>query len=98
MTDAHATTRLAVRIRGLRKAYGDLMAVRGIDLDVGRGEVVALLGPNGAGKTTTLEILEGHRSRSAGEVSVLGADPASAIRRSSHASASASRPRESSAT
>lgn len=65
----------AVRVRGLRKSYGDLEAVRGVDLEVHRGEVFALLGPNGAGKTTTVEILEGFRRRSAGEVSVLGHDP-----------------------
>src|SRR6185436_1219787 len=66
---------LAISVRGLRKSYGDVEAVRGIDLDVRAGEVFALLGPNGAGKTTTVEILEGHRERSAGEVSVLGYDP-----------------------
>ncbi|HEX2240685.1 MAG TPA: ABC transporter ATP-binding protein [Actinomycetota bacterium] len=66
---------VAVSIRGLRKTYGKVEAVRGIDLDVGVGEVFALLGPNGAGKTTTVEILEGHRKRTAGEVSVLGYDP-----------------------
>ncbi|MEO5985841.1 MAG: ABC transporter ATP-binding protein [Candidatus Limnocylindria bacterium] len=65
----------AIDLRGLRKSYGSLEAVRGIDLRVERGEVFALLGPNGAGKTTTVEILEGHRTRSAGEVSVLGHDP-----------------------
>ncbi|HJP70221.1 MAG TPA: ABC transporter ATP-binding protein [Candidatus Limnocylindria bacterium] len=65
----------AVEIRGLRKSYGSFEAVRGIDLTVESGEVFALLGPNGAGKTTTVEILEGHRQRSAGEVSVLGHDP-----------------------
>jgi len=64
-----------ISIRGLRKAYGDFEAVRGIDLDVERGEVFAFLGPNGAGKTTTVEILEGYRKRSGGEVSVLGEDP-----------------------
>ena len=64
-----------ISIRGLRKSYGDVEAVRGIDLEVGRGEVFAFLGPNGAGKTTTVEILEGYRKRSAGEVSVLGEDP-----------------------
>jgi ABC-2 type transport system ATP-binding protein len=66
----------AITVRGLRKRYGDLEAVKGIDLDVGRGEVFALLGPNGAGKTTTVEILEGYRDRTAGDVSVLGEDPA----------------------
>jgi ABC-2 type transport system ATP-binding protein len=66
----------AIEIRGLRKHYGPLEAVRGIDLTVRQGEVFALLGPNGAGKTTTVEILEGHRQRSAGEVRVLGHDPA----------------------
>ncbi|MXX19512.1 MAG: ABC transporter ATP-binding protein [Dehalococcoidia bacterium] len=64
-----------IEVRGLRKRYGELEAVRGIDLRIERGEVFALLGPNGAGKTTTVEILEGHRSRTAGEVSVLGFDP-----------------------
>ena len=59
----------------MRKSYGDFEAVRGIDLDVQPGEVFAFLGPNGAGKTTTVEILEGYRKRSGGEVSVLGEDP-----------------------
>ncbi|GAA2718158.1 ABC transporter ATP-binding protein [Micromonospora olivasterospora] len=68
---------LAISVRGLRKAYGDNVAVAGLDLAVSRGEVFALLGPNGAGKTTTVEILEGYRQRDAGEVSVLGSDPAS---------------------
>ncbi|WP_431875644.1 ABC transporter ATP-binding protein [Micromonospora marina] len=67
---------LAISVRGLRKAYGGNVAVAGVDLDVHRGEVFALLGPNGAGKTTTVEILEGYRQRDAGEVRVLGADPA----------------------
>jgi ABC-2 type transport system ATP-binding protein len=65
-----------IEIRGLRKSYGDVEAVRGIDLHVDRGEVFALLGPNGAGKTTTVEILEGYRERTDGEASVLGRDPA----------------------
>ena len=65
-----------IEIRGLRKSYGDVEAVRGIDLDVDRGEVFGLLGPNGAGKTTTVEILEGYRERTDGAVSVLGHDPA----------------------
>ena len=67
---------LAIAVRGLRKSYGQLEAVAGVDLDVHRGEVFALLGPNGAGKTTTVEILEGYRDRTGGEVSVLGHDPA----------------------
>jgi ABC-2 type transport system ATP-binding protein len=66
----------AVRVRGLRKAYGERTALDGVDLTVTRGEVLALLGPNGAGKTTLVEILEGHRSADAGTVSVLGFDPA----------------------
>jgi ABC-2 type transport system ATP-binding protein len=65
----------AVTVRGLRKAYGALAAVDGIDLDIHAGEVFALLGPNGAGKSTTVEILEGYRRRDSGEVSVLGVDP-----------------------
>ena len=70
----------AVSVRGLRKAYGDREVVRGIDFEIHRGEVVAVLGPNGAGKTTTVEILEGFRRADAGEVRVLGADPATAGR------------------
>ena len=66
---------LTIEVHGLRKAYGESEAVRGIDFEVRRGEVFGLLGPNGAGKTTTVEILEGYRTRSAGEVSVLGMDP-----------------------
>jgi ABC-2 type transport system ATP-binding protein len=66
----------AIVVRGLRKSYGDFEAVRGIDFEVAAGEVFGLLGPNGAGKTTTVEILEGLRPRSAGEVLVLGLDPA----------------------
>jgi ABC-2 type transport system ATP-binding protein len=62
-------------VRGLRKSYGELEALRGVDFTVRRGEVLALLGPNGAGKTTLVEILEGHRRADAGEVSVLGHDP-----------------------
>ena len=65
-----------IEVRGLRKSYGDVEAVKGIDLHVDQGEVFALLGPNGAGKTTATEILEGYRKRSAGEASVLGYDPA----------------------
>ena len=70
----------AIQVRDLRKSYGPLEAVRGISFNVARGEVFGLLGPNGAGKTTTVEILEGYRERSAGDVSVLGFDPARAER------------------
>jgi ABC-2 type transport system ATP-binding protein len=70
-----------IDVRGLRKSYRGIEAVRGIDLSVQRGEVFAFLGPNGAGKTTTVEILEGYRSRDAGDVTVLGADPTGATRR-----------------
>jgi ABC-2 type transport system ATP-binding protein len=66
----------AIEATGLRKRYGDLEAVRGVDLHVDPGEVFALLGPNGAGKTTIVEILEGFRDRTDGQVSVLGHDPA----------------------
>src|SRR2546430_8058039 len=66
----------AIHVRGLRKTYGAQVAVEALDLDVARGECFALLGPNGAGKTTTVEILEGYRPRSGGEVRVLGIDPA----------------------
>jgi ABC-2 type transport system ATP-binding protein len=69
-----------ISIKGLRMSYGETEAVRGIDLEVERGEVFAFLGPNGAGKTTTVEILEGYRRRTGGEVSVLGEDPARARR------------------
>ena len=69
-----------ISVRGLRKSYGDNEAVRGIDLDVAAGEIFAFLGPNGAGKTTTVEILEGYRKRSGGEVEVLGEDPERARR------------------
>ncbi len=67
-------------MRGLRKSYGDVEAVRGVDFDVAHGEVFCLLGPNGAGKTSIVEILEGYRTRSSGEVSVLGFDPAGSPR------------------
>ncbi|GLY69193.1 ABC transporter ATP-binding protein [Amycolatopsis taiwanensis] len=70
----------AVRVRGLRKEYPGQVAVDGIDLDIERGEVFALLGPNGAGKTTTVEILEGYRRATAGQIEVLGEDPRTAGR------------------
>jgi ABC-2 type transport system ATP-binding protein len=68
-----STRRPVVTVRGLRKSYGDLEAVAGLDLDVREGEIFAFLGPNGAGKTITVEILEGFRRRTDGEVLVLGA-------------------------
>jgi ABC-2 type transport system ATP-binding protein len=70
----------AITVRGLWKSYVPNEAVRGIDFEVPRGEGFGFLGPNGAGKTTTIEILEGYRDRTAGEVSVLGADPGSPTR------------------
>jgi ABC-2 type transport system ATP-binding protein len=66
---------LVIEVSGLRKTYGGMTAVDGVDLSVRRGEVFGLLGPNGAGKTTTVEICEGYRSRSGGDVKVLGEDP-----------------------
>lgn len=71
-----STAAPAIAVNGLRKSYGDFEAVRGIDFEVATGEVFGLLGPNGAGKTTTVEILEGLRQRTAGDVRVLGMDPA----------------------
>jgi ABC-2 type transport system ATP-binding protein len=68
-------TEVAIEVRGLRKSYGSVEAVAGIDFSIRVGEVYALLGPNGAGKTTTIEILEGFRPRTSGSVSVLGSDP-----------------------
>jgi ABC-2 type transport system ATP-binding protein len=70
----------AIRVSGLHKSYGEHEAVSGIDFEVGKGEVFGFLGPNGAGKTTTVEILEGYRHRTTGEVSVLGLDPGSPTR------------------
>ena len=66
-----------IEVKGLKKSYGDVHAVRGVDLEIAQGEIFSLLGPNGAGKTTTVEILEGFRTRDAGTVSVLGFDPQS---------------------
>ena len=66
----------AIVVDQLHKSYGQLEAVKGISLTVDEGEIFALLGPNGAGKTTTVEILEGYRTRSSGDVTVLGFDPA----------------------
>ncbi len=74
-SSAQTTSAPAIQVRGLRKSYGSVEAVRGIDLQVSIGEVFALLGPNGAGKTTTIEILEGYLQRTAGEALVLGLDP-----------------------
>ncbi|MGH3735218.1 MAG: ABC transporter ATP-binding protein [Micromonosporaceae bacterium] len=73
-------TEIAVRARELRKQYGHNVAVDNIDLEITHGEIFALLGPNGAGKTTTIEMLEGHRTRDSGELSVLGTDPGRAGR------------------
>jgi ABC-2 type transport system ATP-binding protein len=64
-----------IEVKGLKKNYGDLQAVRGVDLAIEQGEIFSLLGPNGAGKTTTVEILEGFRTRDSGTVTVLGVDP-----------------------
>jgi len=69
-----------ITVRGLRKSYRDVEAVRGIDLEVDRGEIFAFVGPNGAGKTTTVEILEGYRRPSGGDATVLGVDPEAANR------------------
>jgi ABC-2 type transport system ATP-binding protein len=69
-----------IEVSGLRMSYNGFEAVRGIDLHVKRGEIFTFLGPNGAGKTTTVEILEGHRKRTAGDVRVLGVDPEHADR------------------
>ena len=69
-----------IEVAGLRRTYGELEAVRGVSFEVARGEVFCLLGPNGAGKTTIVEILEGYRTRTAGDVRVLGIDPATESR------------------
>ncbi len=70
----------AIVVRGLRKSYDGVEALRGVDFEVAEGEVFGLLGPNGAGKTTTVEILEGYRRRDGGEATVLGHDPGDAPR------------------
>src|ERR1700755_915021 len=75
---ANTETEDGIVVEGRRMRYAARDAVAGIDLEVERGEIFAFLGPNGAGKTTTVEILEGFRARSSGEVSVLGVDPAEA--------------------
>ena len=81
MKSTHSQTHeLAIEVRDLRKSYGEVEAVRGVSFEVARGEVFCLLGPNGAGKTTTVEILEGYRVRSGGDVRVLGLDPAAGER------------------
>src|SRR5579871_264600 len=69
------STSPAISVHGLKKSYGEVHAVKGIDFEIQPGEVFGLLGPNGAGKTTTVEILEGYRARDGGEVAVLGYDP-----------------------
>lgn len=74
-------TSAVIEVRNLRKVYESVVAVDDVTFSIDRGEIFALLGPNGAGKTTTVEILEGYRSRSAGDVRVLGADPAQPSRR-----------------
>jgi ABC-2 type transport system ATP-binding protein len=74
-SDPHPDSEPVIVVRGLRKRYGEREAVRGIDLEIHRGEIFAFLGPNGAGKTTTVEILEGFRRASDGRVEVLGHDP-----------------------
>jgi ABC-2 type transport system ATP-binding protein len=80
MTVRHEDQSSAVIVRGLSKSYGQLHAVRDLDLDIRYGEIFAILGPNGAGKSTTIEILEGHRKRDFGSVRVLGEDPGTAGR------------------
>lgn len=76
MQHTGANQTAAVRVRNLRKTYGDRTVVDDVSFDIAHGETFALLGPNGAGKSTTVEILEGYRRRTAGDVEVLGIDPA----------------------
>jgi ABC-2 type transport system ATP-binding protein len=80
MVSAGEPPDVVIEVSGLRMAYDGFEAVRGVDLRVRRGEIFTFLGPNGAGKTTTVEILEGHRKRTAGDVRVLGVDPQQADR------------------
>ena len=79
-TDLHVDAGAAVRLTGLRKTFGAVTAVDGVDLTVAPGEVVALLGPNGAGKTTTIEMLLGLRDPDEGSASVFGLTPTAAVR------------------
>ena len=88
----------AIRTEGLRKTYGDVEAVAGVDLAIEYGECFALLGPNGAGKTTTTEILEGYRDRTGGTAEVLGVDPGTRRAPGGPSSASCCRPRATWAT
>ena len=74
-TQADGSADAVVRVRDLRKTYGSVVALDGVSFDIARGETFALLGPNGAGKSSTIEILEGYRDRSGGDVTVLGVDP-----------------------
>lgn len=74
---------LVIDIRNLKKNYGEKSAIAGVNLSVFKGEIFALLGPNGAGKTTTIEILEGYRKKTSGEISVLGVDPSGEISKES---------------
>jgi ABC-2 type transport system ATP-binding protein len=76
--DSRPRAEAAISVRGLSKSFGEVEAVKGIDLEVGHGEIFAFLGPNGAGKTTTVEILEGFQKADGGEVAVLGEEPAGA--------------------
>src|SRR3954471_20363219 len=79
--DTHGGVVPAIRLDGVTKAFGTVQAVRGLDLTIGQGEVVAFLGPNGAGKTSTIDMVLGLAPATTGEVSVLGLDPRTAIAR-----------------